>query len=109
MDSVRKHQATEGHRLALSAYAAPANLPDVLPGPRGDPGPCGEHDDLCIREKAWSVLDYVPRRGKFMEAIRGCVRGQTGGGFASSFPASAELASPLISTGVLRDESRMAQ
>ena len=109
MDSVRKHQAAEGHRLALSAYAAPANLPDVLPGPRGDPGPCGEHEDLCIREKASSVLDYVPRRGKFMEVIRGCVRGQTGGGFASSFPASAELASPLISTGVLRDESRMAQ
>ena len=62
----------------------------------------------CSPNTKSGVQEYVPRRSKFMDAIRSCIQATTARGFAASFPSSEEIMSPLISTGVLRDESRLA-
>jgi hypothetical protein len=109
-DGLSKHLKTGLHRRALEAYAArglPAGRPadgSTVPEPADTAAPAKSLADAAIDESA-----YVPRKSKFEDAIRGCVRGQTGGMWAASHPSSTETLSPLITTGVFRDESRIAR
>ena len=104
MHSIKSHSGTEGHLAAVAAYAGGLS-----------PTPCKEEEaeSRLAGEAAkggnQDLQGYVPRRVKFMDVIRGCFQGQSGGAYAASFPKCGELESPLISTGVLRDESPDAQ
>lgn len=101
IDGVRKHLRTAKHKEALKEYArgachcGPDLLEELADSAQGSP-------------PKTSLEEALPRKLKFMDVIRGCFEGQTGRGFAKSFPRSNELETPLISTGVFRDESRWA-
>ena len=90
LDGVRKHLKTSMHMQALQTFATAAT---AVPMPAQCPQSL--HSDA-------DVEGAVPRKSKFADVIRGlCENGCT-----KSF---AEVDSPLIVTGVCRDESRAAR
>ena len=105
IDGVRKHLSTCTHRAALQLYAAAPVEPlqELLSdSPRkscASPLDFSEHEDLG---------GSVPRKTKFADAIRGCLRGMSGNAFSLAQVSAAEPESNLVSTGVFRDESRAA-
>ena len=103
IDNIQKHLRSSMHQSALQTYAAalstrPTTSADSAPG----------KPPVSTRDVATDADERVPRMTKFVDAIRGCLQGHTFGGYAASHPSSTEMSSPLISTGVFRDESRWA-
>ena len=101
-DGIQKHLGTAMHKTALLTYATSTTIPltSVQSSPRKLP--------VSTREAAADADERVPRATKFLDAIRGCLQGNTFGGYAASHPSSTEMSTPLISTGVFRDESKWA-
>ena len=61
-DGIKKHEATAGHRLVLSTYADPTAK---------SPQPVQKTLAQCsLNTTKIGVQEYVPRRAKFMDAIR---------------------------------------
>ena len=102
LDGVRKHLSTEAHQTALRSYAAAPSEPlqekllgDSPHQSRTVPPASDKHGDLG---------GYVPRKTKFADAIRGCLRGDSGNAFSLAQPFVPALQGNLVSTGVFRDE-----
>ena len=104
VDGVRKHLVSRGHREALRAYAAAGSQPLQHAGGMARDGWARQ----CGTEARGECVEQVPRAAKFADAIRSCMRGDSGRAFSAGQPSCAELHSNLVSTGVFRDESRHA-
>ena len=106
IDGVRKHLSTQTHSAALRRYAAGPSEP--LQELFGDSPP-----QICTlplgSDAREDLAGAVPRKMKFADAIRGCLRGESGHSFSLAQVSAAEPESNLASAGVFRDESRSAQ
>ena len=98
-NGIRKHLATERHRAALRSYAADPSEQLEKTQAKTSPLDSDEGEDLG---------GSVPRGSKFADAIRGCLRGDSGHSFSLAQHSAAEPLNNLVSTGVFRDESRGA-
>ena len=106
IDGVRKHLSTQTHSAALRRYAAGPSEPLQELLSDSPPQICTSPLGSDAREDLGGA---VPRKTKFADAIRGCLRGESGHSFALAQVSAAEPESNLASAGVFRDESRSAQ
>ena len=107
VDGIQKHLRTVMHKTALQTYAA-SSMSTPTSSSTSSAGSAPRNLFVSTRAAAADADERVPRATKFVDAIRGCLLGHTFGGYAASHPCSTEMSTPLISTGVFRDESKWA-
>ena len=106
LDSVRKHLSTDAHQAALRSHAAAPSEP-LQEKLRGDsPHQKRRRPELPASDNNGGLVGAVPRQKKFADAIRGCLRGDSGHAFSLAQPSAPQ--GDLVSAGVFRDESRKA-
>ena len=106
LDSIRKHLSTDAHQAALRSHAAAPSEP-LQEKLRGDsPHQKRRRPELPASDNNGGLVGAVPRQKKFADAIRGCLRGDSGHAFSLAQPSAPQ--GDLVSAGVFRDESRKA-